>query len=61
MNLAGMSRTSGGVQKVCANKVRVHFSFPSEGGEPSIRKLFKNLATIRLCLTGGLLTGGFRN
>ena len=27
-NFAGMSRTSGGVQKVCAKKVRAHFSFP---------------------------------
>ena len=26
---AGMSRTPGGVQKVCAKKVRAHFSFPS--------------------------------
>ena len=24
----GMSRTPGGVQKVCAKKVRAHFSFP---------------------------------
>ena len=28
-NFAGMSRTPGGVQKVCAKKVRAHFSFPS--------------------------------
>ena len=27
-NFAGMSRTPGGVQKVCAKKLRVHFSFP---------------------------------
>ena len=27
-NLAGMSRTPGGVQKVCAKKVRAHLSFP---------------------------------
>ena len=27
-NFAGMSRTPGGVQKVCAKKVRAHFSFP---------------------------------
>ena len=26
---AGMSRTPGGVQKVCAKKLRVHFSFPN--------------------------------
>ena len=25
---AGMSRTPGGVQKVCIKKVRAHFSFP---------------------------------
>ena len=25
---AGMSRTPGGVQKVCAKKLRAHFSFP---------------------------------
>ena len=31
-NFAGMSRTPGGVQKVCAKKVHVHFSFPSRGG-----------------------------
>ena len=28
---AGMSRISGGVQKVCAKKVRADFSFPSTG------------------------------
>ena len=28
-NFAGMSRTHGGVQKVCAKKLRAHFSFPS--------------------------------
>ena len=28
-NFAGMSRTLGGVQKVCANKGRAHFSFPN--------------------------------
>ena len=27
----GMSRTPGGVQKVCANKVHAHFSFPRFG------------------------------
>ena len=27
-DLAGMSQTLGGVQKVCANKVRAHSSFP---------------------------------
>ena len=27
-NFAGMSRTPGGVQKVCAKKVRAPFSFP---------------------------------
>ena len=29
-NFAGMSRTPGGVQKVCAKKLRAHFSFPNE-------------------------------
>ena len=29
-NFAGMSRTPGGVQKVCAKKLRVHFSFPAK-------------------------------
>ena len=28
-NFAGMSRTPGGVQKVCANKVCAHFSVPT--------------------------------
>ena len=28
-NFAGMSRTPGGVQKVCAKKLRAHFSFPN--------------------------------
>ena len=34
-NFAGMSRTPGGVQKVCAKKARAHFSFPTRivGGE----------------------------
>ena len=27
-NFAGMSRTPGGVKKVCAKKLRAHFSFP---------------------------------
>ena len=27
-NFAGMSRTPGSVQKVCAEKLRAHFSFP---------------------------------
>ena len=31
-NFAGMSRIPGGVQKVCAKKVRAHFSFPNYGG-----------------------------
>ena len=31
-NFAGMSRTPGSVPKVCAKKVRVHFSFPSRSG-----------------------------
>ena len=31
-NFAGMSRTPGGVQKVCAKKLRAHFSFPKVGG-----------------------------
>ena len=29
-NFAGMSRTPGGVQKVCAKKLRAHFSFPTD-------------------------------
>ena len=29
-NFAGMSRTPGDVQKVCAKKVRAHFSFPRQ-------------------------------
>ena len=29
-NFAGTSRTPGGVQKVCAKKVRAHFSFPKK-------------------------------
>ena len=33
-NFAGMSRTPGGVQKVCAKKVRVHFSFPTQQYHP---------------------------
>ena len=28
-NFAGMSQTPGGVQKVCAKKLRAHFSFPT--------------------------------
>ena len=31
-NFAGMSRTPGGVQKVCAKKLRAHFSFPKNSG-----------------------------
>ena len=29
-NFAGMSRTPGGVRKVCAKKLRAHFSFPNQ-------------------------------
>ena len=29
-NFAGMSRTPGGVQKVCAKKLRARFSFPTQ-------------------------------
>ena len=29
-NFAGMSRAPGGVQKVCAKKLRAHFSFPKK-------------------------------
>ena len=35
-NFAGMSRTPGGVQKVCAKKLRAHFSFPMRGSEREI-------------------------
>ena len=38
-NFAGMSRTLGGVQKVCAKKVRVHFSFPIKVNF-NLRRLF---------------------
>ena len=31
VNFAGMFRTLGGVQKVCARKVSAHFSAPSGG------------------------------
>ena len=33
-NFARMSRTPGAVQKVCAKKVRAHFSFPGRGSFP---------------------------
>ena len=33
-NFAGMSRSPGGVQKVCAKKVRAHFSFPKHQMPP---------------------------
>ena len=36
-NFAGMSRTPGGVQKVCAKKVRAHFSFPSPKDPPVLK------------------------
>ena len=35
-NFAGMSRTPGGVQKVCAKKLRAHFSFPKQ--RPAVSK-----------------------
>ena len=31
-NFAGMSQKTGGVQRVCAKKVRAHFSFPKNVG-----------------------------
>ena len=40
MHFARMSRTPGGVQKVCAKKVRAHFSFPSVCGENSLLRGF---------------------
>ena len=44
---AGMSRTPGGVQKVCAKKLRAHFSFPTKSDRN--KKI------------GHFLTGGGRN
>ena len=44
-NFAGMSRTAGGVQKVCAKRVRAHFSFPKQPAcfaKPSAYKLFRS-------------------
>ena len=41
-NFTGMSRTPGGVQKVCAKKLRAHFSFPSW----SVRHLDWNLLVL---------------
>ena len=32
-NFAGMSRTPGGVQEVCAKKICAHFLFPSKSGK----------------------------
>ena len=32
-NFAGMSRSLGGVQKVCTKKVRAHFSFPNNSND----------------------------
>ena len=40
-NFAGMSRTPGGVQKVCAKKLRAHFSFPNTVGLPSTPKFLQ--------------------
>ena len=40
-NFAGMSRNFGGVQKVCAKKVRAHFAFPAEGFLKGSLKGFK--------------------
>ena len=37
-NFAGMSRTPGGVQKVCAKKLRAHISFPT--GSPPWKTAF---------------------
>ena len=54
-NFAGMSRTPGGVQKVCAKKLRAHFSFPiflwSGPGKPNQRKVSSH----------ELFAGAFRN
>ena len=45
-NSAGMSRTPGGVQKVCAKKLRAHFSF-----------LNNVLTILNFCLTEALDVG----
>ena len=49
-NFVGMSRTPGCVQKVCAKKVRAHFSFPSYARK--LRADFPFPARIR-CLEKG--------
>ena len=40
-NFAGMSQTPGGVQKVCAKKVRARFSFPTQGEAAPRPSLFR--------------------
>ena len=58
-NFAGMSRTPGGVQKVCAKKVRAHFSAPINVpfSFPGWPRCMANLFTAKIgtwtCLTKG--------
>ena len=44
-HFAGMSRTPGGVQKVCANKDRARFSFPQMSATEQKRKPAKERKT----------------
>ena len=64
-NFAGMSRTSGGVQKVCAKKVRAHFSFPNKESamqlQENVERLLETNMGMPLKWEKGLskLLGGF--
>ena len=56
-NLAGMSRTSGRVQKVYAKKVRAHFSFPDHRGVVFTGVVFAKGASFDWGVLGGGVWG----
>ena len=60
-NLAGMSRTPGAVQKVCAKNICAHFSFPVLGPTtPTFFTFHFKLRDRHDCMTGGPYDGNER-
>ena len=56
-NFAGMSRIPGGVPKICAKKVRVHFSFPNSAKIPGT-SVFAPLCCKSVCCASRFGTRG---
>ena len=57
-NFAGLSRTPGGVQKVCVKKVRAHFSFPKSGSTVKERTASGTMQKIGMVQRASVLLKG---